>query len=184
MSYLLGSTFDLEKVWLTQSVTDGTRDLFKRLASKVFEHLTSPPGRVRNVSEWAKKEECWLRLREQPVQLGEVISELVVVRPTGLQPANGDARGPMSKAENLQLEQQLIGMVGQDWYRLARWVSQKQGFSTWQKNFVASCAVRISRGGQITAAQMPHALRIYMDARAGGFNPKNDANQTTSADIL
>ena len=89
----------------------------------------------------------------------------------------------MSKAENLQLEQQLVGMVAQDWYRLARWVSHRPGFSPWQKNFVASCAMRISRGGQVTAAQMPHALRIYIDACASGFNPKEGADQATSAGI-
>jgi hypothetical protein len=168
MSYLMGVTFNLERVWLTQGVSDNTLDLFSQLARKAFDHITSPPDRTRNVTEWAKKETCWLTLRDQPVKLGGVMSELL--KPSR-QPALADGPQPvrMGKAESLQLEQEVIGMQAQDWYRLARWIAANGRATTWQKNFVTKLALGVSRDREITAAQMPHALQIYMDARAAGF---------------
>jgi AIPR protein/abortive infection phage resistance-like protein len=168
MSYLMGATFNLERVWLTQTVTDNTRGLFIQLARKSFEHITNPPGRTRNVTEWAKKEDCWLSLRDQTIKLGDVMSELI--KPSR-QPiaANGEKPIRMGKAENLQLEQEVMGMRAQDWYRLARWMGATGKATTWERNFVTKCALGVSRDREISAAQMPHALRIYMDARAEGF---------------
>jgi hypothetical protein len=83
---------------------------------------------------------------------------------------NGEVTVRMDKAESLQLEQELIGMVAQDWYRLARWMGANGRATIWDRNFVTKVALGISRGKGITAAQMPHALRIYMEARAEGFS--------------
>lgn len=174
MSYLMGSTFNLERVWLAQTVTENTQSLFDQLARKAFSHITTPPGRIRNVTEWSKKEECWLSLRDQPVKLGDVMSELLNP-PRQSTPTNGEIPARMGKAESLQLEQEVIGMRAQDWYRLARWMSANGKATTWEKNFVTKCALGVSRGRELTVAQMPHALEIYMDARAGGFTMERNA---------
>jgi hypothetical protein len=168
MSYLMGATFNLERVWLTQVVSENTRDLFAQLARKCFDHITNPPGRIRNVTEWSKKEECWLALRDQPIKLGGVMDELIKPRRQPA-PTNGETPDRMGRAENLQLEQEVIGMRAPDWYRLARWMAAGGKATTWERNFVTKCALGLSRGREITAAQMPHALRIYMEACAEGF---------------
>ncbi len=175
MAYLMGGTYSLEKVWLNQSVSDNTRELFGLLAHKAFEHMTNPPSRIRNVTEWAKREECWVGLRDQPVKLGAILSDLS--QPTRQAQDNGAVETRRDKSENLLLEQELLGMEAQDWYRLARWIAANTKGKTWEKNFVTKVALGKSRGADISQAQMPHALRIYMEARANGFSPDRTASQ-------
>jgi hypothetical protein len=167
LSYITGSSFDMDRVWQTQTVSESTRDLLRRLAQRTFDHITSPPGRIRNISEWCKKEECWLKLRDQPALIGDLMSEL---RGAARRPAAGESDGvAFSPAQSLQFQEAVISMSARQWFGLGRWIRDRKDFATWDKNFVANCGVRISRGMPITAAQLPHALRIFMQASAEGY---------------
>jgi hypothetical protein len=68
---------DLGTIWNRQSISSALRAQIALMSRAVFDVLTDP-GRPRaNVTEWAKQEACWARVRDVAVPLSQaVIDEL------------------------------------------------------------------------------------------------------------
>lgn len=58
-----GDKFDLERIWRTQAVSPQLTELMSQWAPKIDEALRHTAA-GRQVSEWAKKEGCWLQVRQ------------------------------------------------------------------------------------------------------------------------
>ncbi len=54
---------DLDAIWKAQNVPDGLQGQLGEIAQAVNGVLTSPPPERKNVTEWAKKIECWHRVQ-------------------------------------------------------------------------------------------------------------------------
>lgn len=59
------SSVDYQRIWSAQSVDEVLLDSLAVIAFAVNEDITHPPQGISNISEWAKKEGCWVRLAEQ-----------------------------------------------------------------------------------------------------------------------
>jgi hypothetical protein len=72
-----GGGLDIRRVWNRQELSAATETQAMVIAPHVYEHLTSRSRTTHNVSEWAKREECWTRLKGEHITLmPEFISEL------------------------------------------------------------------------------------------------------------
>lgn len=70
---------DIDRIWREQRVTPALEDAILAMSVRVQAHITAPPSGA-NITEWCKKEECWKRLCEQDVPLGDPLSaELIPV---------------------------------------------------------------------------------------------------------
>lgn len=58
------SSVDYQRIWTAQSVHDVLLETLAVIAAAVNEDITHPPQAISNISEWAKKEGCWIRLLE------------------------------------------------------------------------------------------------------------------------
>lgn len=67
--------FDLERIWRTQATSPELSDLMRRWAPKVDEALRHTAA-GRQVSEWAKKEGCWLQVRQVALDPTEGVLEI------------------------------------------------------------------------------------------------------------
>src|SRR5690554_6169119 len=67
-----GGTFDLDRIWNEQDVSDETLLEALTIGEKVLAVLTSEHRPVQNVTEWAKREACWNVVREMEHQLSDV----------------------------------------------------------------------------------------------------------------
>ena len=70
-----GERFDLDRVWRTQAISPQLSDLMRQWAPKVDEALRLTAA-GRQVSEWAKKEGCWLQVRQVELDPAEGIPEI------------------------------------------------------------------------------------------------------------
>ncbi|VIO67303.1 AIPR family protein [Bradyrhizobium ivorense] len=55
-------SLDFHKIWQRQGVDPFLYDAISRVGRLVQDHITSPPERTSNISEWAKRDACWQRL--------------------------------------------------------------------------------------------------------------------------
>jgi hypothetical protein len=70
--------FDFDTVWQRQDISEATRRFALEVAERILQVLTSDNRPVANVTEWAKREECWKTVQAMPVALPrDVIDELV-----------------------------------------------------------------------------------------------------------
>ena len=58
---------DFEKVWRAQAVSSVLRDALTIAATTVHDVIVNPPPTQRNVTEWAKRESCWTRVKSLEV---------------------------------------------------------------------------------------------------------------------
>jgi hypothetical protein len=73
-----GGGFDLQKVWVAQSVPEKLKGLFTDLARKVQTEVLMPPVGKKNVGEWTKMEECWTRIKIITVQWNSDYAEYFI----------------------------------------------------------------------------------------------------------
>ena len=64
VAYRVGSSLDLDKVWLQQDISQGLRRQIGAWAERV-DRVLHRTANGRMVSEWAKKEECWEAVRAE-----------------------------------------------------------------------------------------------------------------------
>lgn len=68
-----GLVFDFMRVWNLQSITPSTEEAIKITAELVHDDITSPRGNISNVTEWCKREACWIQLQSRIQELMELL---------------------------------------------------------------------------------------------------------------
>ena len=68
-----GQRMDLRRIWGTQSVPAEIVDQITVIAKRAFEVLTDPSRPKDNVTEWAKMQGCWDRIRAAEIRLSNSV---------------------------------------------------------------------------------------------------------------
>ena len=69
---------DFTTIWRLQTITSSMMKSVEVVAREIHEVLTNPPNWTSNVTEWAKKEQCWTKARNRNIKwLKELDDELI-----------------------------------------------------------------------------------------------------------
>ena len=126
------------------------------------------PVRVANVTEWAKRPECWSRVPDIDWQPPDALSfELI-------DPAAAAARGrhaaaaTESEAETAEIAA-VTAIPANDWFAVARWAKETHNLQPWQRQIAFTIGQYLSKGWDISAKQATQARRLMEEARRLGF---------------
>jgi hypothetical protein len=72
LGYRTGGRIDFQQLWSSQAVSPQLEALVRRLAPPIDRALRASAGQ-RNPSEWYKKEDCWIAIRDSPPALAEPV---------------------------------------------------------------------------------------------------------------
>ena len=64
-----GESLDLDGIWRAQTVSETLSRQLTVVAKAMHEVLTSPPSHVQNVTEWAKREQCWDKAKAARIEV-------------------------------------------------------------------------------------------------------------------
>ena len=64
----MGRTINFERIWRDQSVSPGGLDALGMAAKAAHDVIVESPESMRNVTEWAKQQACWERVRRLEVE--------------------------------------------------------------------------------------------------------------------
>lgn len=85
LSMLTDKKIDLERIWREQDLSPSLKKTITDISRLVHNHITTPPD-GRNITEWCKKEECWLSLLRKKYTLpDDVLCELKEQQPIPVQ---------------------------------------------------------------------------------------------------
>lgn len=74
-----GQDFDFLRVWNLQTLPEAVEFKLAEIAEVVNDILVNPPqGSTSNVSEWAKRADCWELVKEAPLKLGGGFLEYLI----------------------------------------------------------------------------------------------------------
>lgn len=167
ISHHTAQRLDLGRIWDQQDLDEPTARTLIELSHRVKDVITDPPGAA-NVTEYAKREACWQRVRELPVTLpDELVAELL---PVG-RPARSITSAGLS---GVQPEEQRaiegVASVGADgWFALSRWAKQTDNLQPWERSLAFSLGRVAKQGRMPSRKQAVQAERILADARRLGF---------------
>lgn len=169
LSHKTAQRIDLERIWKEQGLTPALEAEIVAISRFVQKLIVNPPGGA-NVSEWCKKEKCWVLIRDYSYDLSSRLeSELVSVARS----SSVTTPAPVSIDSLTEEEQALIDEVAavsaETWFALSRWAKETKNFQPWQRSLLFSVGSLIERGQKPSIKQATHAIKAYKAAFEKGF---------------
>lgn len=170
LAYLAHHTahrLDLDRIWREQDISDALGEAIVDVSHEVHRVLTNPPGGA-NITEWAKKEACWDRIRELaigvPVGLEAELISFERARKT--RPVSGiDA----PDEEERKLIADVAAVPAETWFELSHWAKQTGNLQGWQRAIAFSLGKRAGQGRDPSRKQAVQAMQILEEAGRLGF---------------
>jgi hypothetical protein len=117
--------FDFDAVWQHQDISEATRNFALEVAERILKVLVSDDRPVANVTEWAKREQCWETVQAMSVALPEdFIDELVSsdqVRST-----KKSARMQQRLDDGIQVQATALAVPCNEWRAIQRFAEQRK----------------------------------------------------------
>jgi AIPR protein len=176
LSHATAQRLDLDRIWQQQDLDEALDLALADISHQVFRHLTAADRPTANVTEWAKREECWNRLRIAPWEVPTAVEEMLLPAGAAERTAAGkEDRPAQGHAENSTSPPRLRDVPGDAFLAISSWAKETNNLSPWDRRFASTIGVRVNRDRPLTSKQVSHAERILAEARELGFNPLEKA---------
>lgn len=154
LSQRIGDRIALDVVWQHQGVSTEMRALLDEWTPLVLERMKLNAGD--HVTEWFKKENCWLDVRGLELDLPATLppecaapesrNKATIAAPE-IEPADKVAAPVADEPLNLDDDVAVTkALSSEDWYQASKWAGGAEGFSTWDQNFALDMAKYANAG--------------------------------------
>lgn len=139
-----GHVLDLDRIWRGQRVPDATAAQILRCGEAAFHVLTHPPPHWSNVTEWAKKEQCWQGVATASVApVPGLVSDLKAIDDERTD--QRDARTNMREDESISAQVEVLRLAADGyWARAAASPVSRRVLSEVEFGIVQTAARRTS----------------------------------------
>lgn len=117
--------FDLQIVWNRQLIPEAITNELIRITKMVFETLTDPKRDTINVTQWCKREACWLKVKEIKILLNNEI-EKVLVEKVEIKSAEKDARKDQRMISGIEAQTKVFEFGASNWKGVMEFVIKKK----------------------------------------------------------
>lgn len=155
--------FNFRDVWNKQRVSDELKIQLESLAEKVFYHLTNPNRLVQNVTEWAKREDCWKKLKEMDFQLSPALVRWLVPK-EAVSEQEKDAKVEQKEISKANAMIQVANYGIENWKKVQKWGIENNIFSATDLSFLKA-AIAMEKGKFPTDRQCVKILGVLQKAR-------------------
>lgn len=117
------SSVDYQRIWATQAVDDVLSQALATIAAAINEDIIHPPQGISNISEWCKKEGCWVRLLEQADNIASLLPEEFWASLTSSEDHRHEARTArqIQKIDNgIEAQKQVFDVPSAQWSIILR----------------------------------------------------------------
>jgi len=133
--------------------------------TRVYDVITRP-HRVTNVTEWAKRPECWSRVLDVEWELpGGLRAQLI---DSSKAARRGRHAAATSGAELTNITA-IAAIAAEDWFAVARWAKETHNLQPWQRQIAFTVGQYLSKGWDISPKQAAQAGRLMEEAQRLGF---------------
>jgi len=171
LAHQTAQRIDLDRIWREQRLSPALAAAIDDLCMQVHAVITRPV-RVANVTEWAKRPECWSKVLDIAWQLPDQLS-LELIDPSAV-PAGGRHAATTSEADLSQIGA-VTAIPATDWFAVARWAKETHNLEPWQRQIAFTIGQYLSKGWSISGKQAAQALRLMEEARRLGFRTAGPA---------
>ena len=159
--------FDFDAVWQHQDISEATRNFALEVAERVLRVLTSDNRPVANVTEWAKREQCWETVQIMSVTLPEdFIDELVFGDYARL--AKKTARMQQRVDDGIQVQAAVLAVPPDEWLAIQRFAQERRLLSPTDAGILA-LATR-PNPSLPSEKQAAHLMELRQRVSASGYD--------------
>lgn len=155
LSMLTDKKIDLERIWREQDLSPSLKKTIIDISRLVHNHITTPPD-GRNITEWCKREECWISLLKKNYTLpDDVLDELKEQQPISVQ-------NPEIKTDSIDIFSPIASPVAVSEEKMKG--DFKDEINFWAKKF--SCKSEPDPPYEITNYKCPICHQLFANVSA------------------
>ena len=163
--------FDFDAVWQRQDISEATRHLALEVAERVLEILDSDDRPVANVTEWAKREQCWEMVQAMSVVLPwDFIDELV--SSNQVRSTKKAARVQQRVDDGIQVQAAALAVPREEWLAIQRF-AQRHRLLTPTEAGILELVTRISPGIP-SERQAARLMELRQRVSASGYDHEKE----------
>jgi hypothetical protein len=121
LSYKSNKKLNLDTIWENQSISEPVNNLIEQMIDIVWNHINTPTKTGMNITEWCKKQECWLKLKDVFIETGSIIDEIKNDKNNYLE---NDLIGQELTPQESKLIDEAKGIKSETWFSLAKWAKE------------------------------------------------------------
>jgi hypothetical protein len=161
-----GQRINLDHIWHEQKLNPALAAAIDDLSRRVRPIITHPV-RQSNVTEWAKRPECWRRVADIEWTVPDPLrAELADPSATA---AHGRHAADLSSEAAAKLIITIACIPAADWFAVARWAKETQNLEPWQRRLAFEIGKYLSNGWNISIKQATQGERLMAEAQRLGF---------------
>lgn len=158
---------DFKTIWNTQNISHGIEIQISQVAEKIYEFLISKDRGIENVTEWAKRVDCWNRAKNLSIPLcKEFVSTLV--RKDDEKETQKAEKKKQKMTNEINCQIQVLNYGVEKWKKLLTW-GKEQGIFSYQDVSFIQTAIDIERGKIPSEKQSIKILQILEKARLESY---------------
>ncbi|MXX90998.1 MAG: AIPR family protein [Boseongicola sp. SB0677_bin_26] len=162
----LKSAVEFETIWRQQSIGSAFRDSIAVAASEVHEVLVQPPEGISNVTEWAKKQACWERVRKLDISWPRAFLDELISNQEQHE-ATKTARREQHKLNGIEAQIAVVNAGAQFWLDALSWSKTRRLLSPTEREILAVAARVPDR--MPSDKQSSRAIEILGKLRSEGY---------------
>lgn len=158
---------DFSKIWNQQAISQQLLEYCLQVAHDVRQVLTSEHRLVQNVTEWAKREDCWKEVRAIPMQLPHT-SSTWLADPTAVIERQNTAKSNQKIDSGIQIQTHVLETPLEQWVELESFLSTVRLATPKEMSILGLCTGR--RPGYPSESQSRALMQLVRRANTAGFD--------------
>ena len=168
LSHKTGQRLDLAGIWRAQKLPPVLEEAVRIVSKAAYDHLVQG-AQGGNVTEWAKREQCWTSFRQKDIPVPPI--PVADSQPEFARSATPAPEAPLPTAVSAELRK-LLDVKSESWFALAHWAKETGNLAPWQRGLAFSLGRLASKGIIPSAKQALQGLKILEEATRLGFRPE------------
>ena len=119
-----GDAVDFQKIWNAQALSSDMEKALAQSAKAAQKILVSTPPGVRNVTEWAKKQACWDRLRSKEIKWPQGFLD-DLVSPEEQRSRKSEGRKNQRELNGIEAQTWVVEVGADLWRKVKEWGSER-----------------------------------------------------------
>ena len=169
LSHATSHRLDLAAIWKGQRLSDATAEAVTEISRLVFAVITDPPERVRNISEWCKRLDCWKRVEELDWRSSRALESELIEMGAGRAPQIMEDGSGTLTAEESEIITHASAVEADTWFRLSSWAKETSNLQPWQRGLAFSLGRLAQLDRPPSVKQARQGTRLLDEAKRLGF---------------
>lgn len=158
---------NMRLIWDKQKVPDNLYDELVKMTKFVFLHITDDKRPITNVTEWCKKEQCWIALKAKKYEISSSIEDILIDKEE-IKKVRLNGRREHIVVNGIQVQAEVVSKGQEYWEDALSWGKSKNLLNEIEMSFL-SAATKMNVGRIPSEKQCQRIVNIEAKLLDEGF---------------